>query len=793
MATKIKIQNVVAPEELHPRAKLSEPAIEDYAQAMKDGVELPPIVVFQDERGCHLADGWHRLEAARRIGWKQITADVRKGSRRDALLYAVGANAKHGLRRTRADKRKAIQLLLDDPELQKWSVNQIAKACNVSWDLVEAVRHAYLPEPEDSERQVKRGDSVYNQKVGKRKKNPKPPPRTPLRAVGDMLTLVGEARLLAIKTGKQTDLADQLTGIAERLERLIGKQTGAKRLTKDLRLPLNVYERPRTDGIVRTPEFQKKGLATYAVNVGLGCGHGCYYCSSPSLRRTHPEFQRLEQTAFTTGIAIFDPKTPERLRQNIPTLTEEDVVQICTLDDAWSPEARQHNLGRQCLEVVLQETLAQVRVLTKSHHLREDFDLIRKHRDRVIVGLSTGTPVSHENLAQVIEPNASSISQRLAVLQHARKLRLRTFGMLCPVLPGIGDSREALEELFDSVLMCQPEAIWLEPVNARGKGLTNTSAALRLAGYGDEAAAIDHVRRRENWSSYTTSLIKTAIDVADRKGALGKLKILLYPKNLSGEHQAELEKFEQGIVWLLGENGAVAGDDRPPERGPATDASGASGMPKPKNKREVLTVRGLKKRYDEYFPVILEGLLLPRDQTKPRQQASYSVLCDLPSREEYERLKVEKYTTTVKSLMSESQSIVDELAAELEDIVSNMPENLQQTGVNQAREVAAEELRAIVEQYDEVPPEVEDLAIVFFPCLSASSRNARRAEAAEMLRTIADAVAKYHDKHPQLQKKAKNKRGRIPVLAPDSLDEFLEGLKDMIGGLEQIEFPGMFG
>ena len=573
MIQKIKIRDIIAKDELYPRAKLNEPAIDDYARAMKGGTKLPPIVVFRDNDGHHLADGRHRLEAARRNGDKEITADVRKGSRRDALLYAVGANAEHGLRRTRADKRKAIQLLLDDPEWRQWSVNQIARACNVSWDLVEAVRRAYLPEPEDSERHVKRGDSVYKQKVGKRKKKRKPPPRTPLRAVGEMLTLVGEARLLAVESGNQTDLADQLSGIAERLERLIGKQTGATRLTSGLALPLNVYERPRTGGIERTKEFEKKGLATYAVNVGLGCGHGCYYCSSPSLRRTHPEFQRLELSPYTTGIAIVDPKTPERLRENIPALTEEDVVQICTLDDAWSPEARRHNLGRRCLEIVLQETPAQVRVLTKSHHVQEDFDLIRKYRDRVIVGLSTGTPVSAENVAQVIEPNASRISERLAVLQHAHKLRFRTFGMLCPVLPGIGDSREALEELFDAVLKSQPETIWLEPFNNRGKGRTNTSAALRLAGYHDEAAAVDHVGHKENWSSYTTALIKTTIDVAHKKGVLNKLKILLYPTNLSPEHQAELEGFEQGIVWLLKEEVKAAGTDG--ETIPDADDSGS--------------------------------------------------------------------------------------------------------------------------------------------------------------------------------------------------------------------------
>ena len=39
----------------------------------------------------------------------EIAADVRQGTRRDALLFAAGANSSHGLSRTTADKRRAIE------------------------------------------------------------------------------------------------------------------------------------------------------------------------------------------------------------------------------------------------------------------------------------------------------------------------------------------------------------------------------------------------------------------------------------------------------------------------------------------------------------------------------------------------------------------------------------------------------------------------------------------------------------------------------------------------------------
>ena len=42
-----------------------------------------------------------------------------------------------------------------------------------------------------------------------------------------------------------------------------------------LSLTTKVFHLEMKNGIKRIPEFEKKGLAGFAVNVGLGCGHGC--------------------------------------------------------------------------------------------------------------------------------------------------------------------------------------------------------------------------------------------------------------------------------------------------------------------------------------------------------------------------------------------------------------------------------------------------------------------------------------------------------------------------------------
>lgn len=123
-----------------PRAQTEEDVINEYADAMKEGVQFPQVIVFYDGAAYWLADGFHRVEAAKRVGHTDIPADVRQGTQRDAILFSAGANASHGLRRTNADKRRAVNRLLLDAEWGKWSNNQIAKSCSVSHQFVNNLR-----------------------------------------------------------------------------------------------------------------------------------------------------------------------------------------------------------------------------------------------------------------------------------------------------------------------------------------------------------------------------------------------------------------------------------------------------------------------------------------------------------------------------------------------------------------------------------------------------------------------------------------------------------------------------
>lgn len=122
------------------RACLDEATLDDYTDIYLANKSLPDIVVFYDGAQYWLADGFHRVEAMARAQREWASCAVYQGTRRDAILYSVGANKEHGLRRTNEDKRRAVTVLLSDEEWSRWTDRAIGEKCGVSNRFVTTLR-----------------------------------------------------------------------------------------------------------------------------------------------------------------------------------------------------------------------------------------------------------------------------------------------------------------------------------------------------------------------------------------------------------------------------------------------------------------------------------------------------------------------------------------------------------------------------------------------------------------------------------------------------------------------------
>lgn len=150
---KVKIGNLTK-DGLQTRVALDERTVQEYADAMRDGDNFPPVKVFMDGSRCWLADGFHRVEAATRAGRTVIDADTAKGGFIDALRWALGCNAKHGKRVTNEDKQNAMQMAWDnrqqlfggDP-----STRAMAEMCGVARQtaatFIDGVANLATPQP----------------------------------------------------------------------------------------------------------------------------------------------------------------------------------------------------------------------------------------------------------------------------------------------------------------------------------------------------------------------------------------------------------------------------------------------------------------------------------------------------------------------------------------------------------------------------------------------------------------------------------------------------------------------
>jgi hypothetical protein len=154
------------------RAQVNKEHIADLAELIKAGKRLPPITVYSDKQETWLADGYHRLQAHVEAGKRSIKADVKRGSKDDAAWAGCGANQAHGLRRTNADKRKAVQIALKlKPDM---SDRAVAEHCGVTNHLVAELRR------EMGVSQVRHVGELPPDRLGRDgKKYPPPPPQKP--------------------------------------------------------------------------------------------------------------------------------------------------------------------------------------------------------------------------------------------------------------------------------------------------------------------------------------------------------------------------------------------------------------------------------------------------------------------------------------------------------------------------------------------------------------------------------------------------------------------------------------
>ncbi len=178
MASKIDPKQIRIDCDTQSRVEINENVIADYAEAMEQGDEFPPILVFYDDVNHEfiLVDGFHRYYAHMRARPNDpILADQQLGTVDDARWASLAANKSHGLHRSNADKQNAVRLALLHPKGCEMSDRQIGKHVGVDNKTVANIRYKLESTeelPQSDLRTGQDGRKINTEKIGKKQSPP---------------------------------------------------------------------------------------------------------------------------------------------------------------------------------------------------------------------------------------------------------------------------------------------------------------------------------------------------------------------------------------------------------------------------------------------------------------------------------------------------------------------------------------------------------------------------------------------------------------------------------------------
>ena len=182
----------------------------------------------------------------------------------------------------------------------------------------------------------------------------------------------------------------------------------------------------------------------WSLNPYQGCYHGCAYCYA---RPTHQYLEFGAGTDFDRKIVV-KTNAAELLRKALrrPSWSGHTIV-LSGNTDCYQPLEAAFRITRQCLEVCV-DFDNPAAIITKSHLVCRDIDLLATLNQRADVSVVLSIPCLDVDMARKIEPWAPSPKKRLQALQEVSAAGIKTGISLAPLIPGLNDHliATALEE-----------------------------------------------------------------------------------------------------------------------------------------------------------------------------------------------------------------------------------------------------------------------------------------------------------------------------------------------------------
>jgi DNA repair photolyase len=285
----------------------------------------------------------------------------------------------------------------------------------------------------------------------------------------------------------------------------------------------------RNPALIQENNFIYKSLSNWAFNIAVGCSHACRFCYVPSASTIKMESKLADFGVEDADVewgeyVLLRPWDEQKFLASLKGAQNTPMAQLrrdgnraviyCSTTDPYQvirhPDRQQQRLlgdharfvvGRS-LELILQHSTLNVRILTRSPLARADFDLYKKFGKRLVFGMSI--PTLRNDLAKVYEPKAPAPSQRLATLHAAKDAGLYVYVAVAPTYPECDEAD--LRSTLKAIKELKPITIFHEPINIRAENVA------RIQSHGEDLGIqirTEVFSTRESWQDYAVDALRT--------------------------------------------------------------------------------------------------------------------------------------------------------------------------------------------------------------------------------------------------------------------------------------------
>jgi len=193
----------------------------------------------------------------------------------------------------------------------------------------------------------------------------------------------------------------------------------------------------------------------WSLNPYKGCVHACSYCYA----RAYHTFLGLPVSSFESQIYA-KINIAEVLRSELRrgSWTREHIA-IGTGTDPYQPFEGQYRLTRQCLEAMAAFDNPGS-VTTKGTLVTRDIDVISDLSSRVDFTVNISLISLDRELLRTIEPGTPAPASRLRAIERLSAAGIRVTVFLAPVLPGLTDKPEQIEDVVRAAAEYGATDVW---------------------------------------------------------------------------------------------------------------------------------------------------------------------------------------------------------------------------------------------------------------------------------------------------------------------------------------------